>query len=73
MKVQNWHMLNTLVNFALLVVMIILALQRNVELLDVLIRVGIVAVIQGSWNLLMLAIPRFFPAPQPRENHHHEK
>ena len=72
MKVQNWHMLNTLVNFALLVVMIILALQRNVELLDVLIRLGIVMLIQGSWNLLMLAIPRFYPIPE-RNNHHNEK
>jgi len=71
MRVQNWHMLNTLVNFAFLIVMIIFALQRNVELLDILIKVGIVAVIQGSWNLLMLAIPRFYPAPE--RNRHNEK
>ena len=64
-------MLNTLVNFAFLIVMIIFALQRNVELLDILIKVGIVAVIQGSWNLLMLAIPRFYPAPE--RNRHNEK
>lgn len=71
MKIQNWHLVNTLVNFAFFVAMIILAIQRNTELLDILIKVGIIALIQGSWNLLMLAVPRFFPVPE--RNHHNEK
>ena len=66
--IQKWHTLAVLSNFAFLVAMImVLLVGKNEELITSLIRIGIIAIIQVSWNLLLYAIPRFFPVP-PKEN-----
>lgn len=67
MMIQKWHTLAVLSNFAFLVAIIMMLIAgKNEELLTSLIRIGIIITIQISWNLLLYAIPKFFPVP-PKE------
>ena len=68
MRIDNWHRLAVLTNFAFLVAIIMMLIAgKNEELLTGLIRIGIIITIQISWNLPLYAIPRFFPTPEKKE------
>ena len=66
MKIDTWHKLNSVVNFGLLLGIIICTLSKT-ELLDILIKCGIILLVQISWNLLMIAIPKLIPMPPHQE------
>ena len=69
MKINNWHVLAVLSNLAFFVMMVVFLFITQKEfaeydysdyLLVLLIREGIILLIQVGWNLLLYAIPRFF-------------
>ena len=69
MKINNWHTLAVLSNLAFFVMMVVFLFvtQRDFAgydysdyLLVLLIREGIILLVQVGWNLLLYAIPRFF-------------
>lgn len=61
-----------LVNFAFFVMMVVFLFVTRYDTLEeqilvMLMRVGIILIVQISFNLMMYAIPRFFPRPEPKE------
>ena len=76
MMIQKWHTLAVLSNLAFFVMMVVFLFvtQRDFAgydysdyLLVLLIREGIILLVQIGWNLLLYAIPRFFLHPESKE------
>lgn len=75
MMIQKWHTLAVLSNFAFFCMMVVFCFVTRFEadydledqILLLLFREGIILIVQIGWNLLLYAIPRFFPTPEKKE------
>jgi len=75
MRIDNWHRLAILSNFAFFVMMVVFCFVTRFEadydledqILLLLFREGIILIVQIGWNLLLYSIPKFFPRPEPKE------
>lgn len=70
MKIHNWHILAVLSNLAFMVMMVVFLFITQKEfaeleygdyLLVLLIREGIILIVQISFNLLLHVIPKLYP------------